>query len=202
MATQTLKGTIRQTPGVVAEPPEKLYPGRSKLEKVLGDYQKASQDATEARSHLARAESDEAKALDGAASDSDDRLIVGQRSVGVYRARTASREKAQTALGKDLKDALRGGQQELNTLVMAVRDQRRGILASRIIEAGQLASDKLIASDLDKVLWRSKPLVDLYKWEVPAQTLLYLADTEKVVEIARQILSSFEGILTEQRRVI
>ena len=100
--TKTRPGGAREAQTASVELPEAVNPAKKRLAEMLTAYDKATLDLADARSHLARAESDEAAALDSSGDDADDRIAVAIRSKAIYTARVTNREASQAKQAAEL----------------------------------------------------------------------------------------------------
>jgi hypothetical protein len=184
------------------ELPEKLLPAKSKLDKVVVDYQKAAQDLDDSRGHLARAETDEQSALNNlelSDEESADRVAVAQRSIAIYRARTTNRETTQAKLLKELKTALDAAHNEYSALVQDVLTKRREILCGRLVETGHLVGN--FQSDLEMLLESSQFILDVRSLEIPSGSVLYTDNADTIPGMAKRILASYEAIAKAKEEI-
>ena len=152
---------------------------------------------------MERSKADEQAALNNSElSDQSaaDAVAFAQRSKGIYSARVASRQAAQTRLLGELSAAVSAGQAELAAAVSSELARRREILLERIRVAGQLEG-QVWAEALDSVLESSRPMIEVQRLEVPAQALL-VDGPEIKVGLARRILSGFEAIAVKVKELI
>ena len=210
MTTQTLTkprpggAGAAQAVSVVA-PQEKLLPAKSKLEKVLGDYQKAAQDLDDSRGHLARAETDEQTALndpDLGLEDAGNRVAVAQRSIQIYRARVANREKSVAAIFKELATAINESTLELRGLTNAEIERREGIFGERVVaalEVGTAIDPSRMKHELWELLQFCGP-IQVVRALAPSSAIVQPGNAGGLVDMAKDILSKFEGIIKEAGR--
>jgi hypothetical protein len=183
-----------------ALPPAPIYPATLQLTKKLLEYDHAVAAAAEARGHLAREESDEALAVDSQESDSEDRLAVAQKSVGVYRARTASREKTRLRLESELKAAASAGHSEYSKLLSDVRSRRCEVVIARMKEAGAI-DDRVSPADWEPILSSSAPVLEISNLEISYGSLL-IGDVDQIAGMSRLILRNFEILIKEGAKSI
>jgi flagellar capping protein FliD len=194
--------TITQVVGghSAALPPAPIYPAAQQLAKKLSEYDQAVAAVNESTGHLSRAEVDEQSAADSQASDSEDRLAVAQKSVGVYRARTASREKTRLRLGNELKAAANAGHSEYDNLLREVRSRRCEVMIARMKKAGQI-DDRVAASDWEPILASSAPVSEISNLEISSVSLL-IGNVEQIAGMSRLILRNFEALIKEGAKSI
>jgi hypothetical protein len=184
-------------------PPEKLYPARVRLDKVLADYQKAGTDLSDSQAHLSRSEIDEQSTLNNlelSDEEAGDRLAVSQRSIAIYRARVSNRESARTKLLAELKAAASLAHNELSRLCLDERVRRSAILRGRMIEAGRLVGK--FAAELDTLLEHSGLIQEIRHIEIPSGSFLFCEHAEQIEGMARSILDGYELIEAKQKEII
>jgi hypothetical protein len=185
------------------EPPEKLFPARTKLDKVLTDYEKASTDLDDSRGHLARAETDEQSALNNlelSDEESADRVAVAQRNRGIYGARVANREAAQAKLLKELKDSLNPAHHEHSALVVGVFSKWLDILRGRVMTAGRIGDG--FSRDVDVLLENSALIQEIRSLQINSGFLLFCDSPEQITGMARKILAGYEAIAAKQKEQV
>lgn len=182
---------------------QEISPAERNLAAKLSEYEKACLALTESEAHLERSKADEQAALnDSELSDQEaaDRVAVAQRSRGIYAARVSSRQAAQTKLLAELTSAVQAAQSELSSAVYQELARRRATLIDRIMQAGQLGGDVTPAA-FDELLASSKPMIEIERLQIPAQSLL--VDGASIKEsLARRLLDNYDKLKTERERTI
>jgi hypothetical protein len=192
----------REAQTASVELPEKLLPAKSKLDKTLADYVKASLDIEEARGHLARSERDEAKALaDENQSDSEnmDAVAFAQKSRGVYAARVANREATLAKQAAELSKAISEAANELRGLVNAEIARREGVVGARVTEVlqvGNAVDPRRMGHALAQVLVFSGP-IQLVQALLPAPSFSISGNNEHLVGAAKDLLTKFQKLVAE-----
>jgi hypothetical protein len=205
MSIQLASPPIKARPGAAGvadrpsvELPAQIYPGRTNLTRVLLAYETSLSDIADFEGKITRYDVDEQAVIDAenlSISDSSDQIARIQRDRDICKARLSAKGTAKTKASRELSDAVRAGQQELSGLVLREYGRRRDIIWARIVTAGQLEGH-IHQGEIDEFCGHSKLLWDVRRWNVSAEVLL-LDGVELKVNVAKQILANFEGILAE-----
>jgi hypothetical protein len=204
-ALKTRQTGAREAQTASAELPERILPAKSRLTRVLSDYQKRGLDLSESQAHLARAETDEQSALNNlelSDEESANRIAVCQRNRGIYGARVTSREANVKKLGSELENAVRDAHTELFNLVRAELQRREGILVERVCTAIQIVDRAKVNFDWIEVLDFSEPFRTIRNLEpTPFQTFAGSAP-DHVTRTAHKLLEGYQTIQTESEKSI
>jgi len=204
MTTLTLEGPEIGAEEQQTASPEPLYPARVKLSAKLAEFDRATADLEDYKGRAARAELDEAQALeDEQLSEREiaERITKAQNEKHVWKVRQTRIERRVLALSAELPGAINGCIGELRQLVNLELQRRNAIITARVLEAIEAVSaGPFRQMALEKLLGFSGP-VQRVAILMP-EPHIYSVREERLDCAARSILENFERMVTEIGREI
>lgn len=203
MTTQTLEGPqtgIGERGGASVEIAP-IYPARMKLSAKVAEFERAEADLEDYRGKAARAQRDEAEALESpelSEEQAAQAIARAQSLRSVYLSRTQNKEKALEAFKPELAASLNAASGELRQVVNLEVQRRKEIVTTRVLEAIEAIGGGAR---------REMALAQLLEFSGPVQQVavlgpapyIYTKNDSGLGASAKAILEEFEQLTVEMR---
>ena len=181
-----------------------MYPGRVKLAAKVAEFERAEHDLEDYRAKSARAQRDEAEALESTQLDeaqAAEAIGRAQNLRRVYLSRTQNKEKAREAFKPELAAAINAAVGELRALVNQEVTRRKEIVTTRVLEAIEaIGGGPRRQMALEHILEYSGPVqrVTALGWD----SHIYSKDETGLLQTAKSILEKFGQVIVEGGKAI